>query len=68
VCGNISALEMHHLKALRKDGVNLEDKYMRGMMQRMNRKQICVCRSCHLDIHYGRYNGTSLKLLSTERN
>jgi group II intron reverse transcriptase/maturase len=64
ICGKLSNLEMHHLRALRKDGVNLEDKYMRGMMQRMNRKQICVCRSCHMDIHYGRYDGTSLKILS----
>ena len=33
---------MHHLKALRKDRVLLEGRYMATLMQRINRKQICV--------------------------
>jgi 5-methylcytosine-specific restriction endonuclease McrA len=42
VCDSKSNLEMHHVKALRKEGVNLKDNYMLAMMQRINRKQICV--------------------------
>lgn len=63
VCQSKENLEMHHVKALRKDGVLLSDKYMIALMQRMNRKQICVCRTCHMDIHYGKYDGNSLSLI-----
>lgn len=61
ICGTKEDLEMHHLKALKKDGVLLEDRYMAALMQRMNRKQICVCRNCHINIHKGTYDGQSLK-------
>lgn len=64
VCNSKSNLEMHHVRALRKGGVNLKDNYMLAMMQRMNRKQICVCRECHMKIHTGKYDGISLKFLS----
>jgi group II intron reverse transcriptase/maturase len=63
ICGTKENLEMHHLKALKKDGILIEDKYLAAMMQRMNRKQICVCRTCHINIHKGNYDGDSLKLL-----
>jgi group II intron reverse transcriptase/maturase len=62
-CGCKKDLEMHHVKALRKGGVDLKDKYMLAMMQRLNRKQICVCRNCHTKIHAGKYDGISLKFL-----
>lgn len=63
-CGSKDRLEMHHVKALRKGGVALKDNYMLAMMQRINRKQICVCHSCHTQIHAGKYDGISLKFLS----
>lgn len=63
ICGSRKRLEMHHIKALRKEGVNLKDNYMLAMMQRLNRKQVCTCHDCHRQIHAGRYNGVSLKLL-----
>jgi hypothetical protein len=53
------------VKALRKEGKDLQDKYMIGLMQAMNRKQICVCRNCHNDIHNGKYDGNSLKFYSS---
>lgn len=62
-CGATEKLEMHHVRALRKGGVLLKDKYMIGMMQRLNRKQITVCRKCHTEIHKGKYDGDSLKFL-----
>lgn len=64
ICESKYKLEMHHVKALRKGGVNLKDNYMLAMMQRINRKQICVCRECHTKIHAGKYDGVSLKFLS----
>ena len=67
ICESQDNLEVHHLKALRKDGVNLQDKYFRAVMQRMNRKQIAVCRKCHQDIHNGVYNGVSLKILERKQ-
>jgi hypothetical protein len=63
ICQSTENLEMHHIKALRKDGVDLADKYAIALMQRMNRKQITVCRRCHMDIHRGRYDGNSLSIL-----
>jgi hypothetical protein len=64
ICDSKSRLEMHNVKALRKGGVNLKDNYMLAMMQRINRKQICVCQKCHMKIHAGKYDGMSLKFLS----
>ena len=64
ICGSKDRLEMHHVKALRKGGVDIKDNYMLAMMQRMNRKQICICHECHTKIHAGKYNGVSLKFLS----
>ena len=63
ICGCKTDLEMHHVKALRKGGVNLKDNYMLAMMQRINRKQICVCQICHNKIYVGKYDGISLKFL-----
>lgn len=67
ICGTKENLEMHHIKALRKDGVLLEDRYMAALMQRMNRKQICVCRNCHVNIHKGTYDGQSLKFINKKK-
>lgn len=63
ICKSTDRLESHHVRALRKDGVNLHDKYFIGVMQRMNRKQITVCRNCHQKIHNGLYDGISLRTL-----
>jgi len=68
ICSSTDNLEMHHVKALRKDGVLLKDNYMIGLMQRMNRKQITVCRTCHLEIHQGKYDGNSISMLDSLRN
>lgn len=63
ICGSKDNLEMHHIKALKKDGVLIEDRYMAALMQRMNRKQLCVCTSCHNNIHKGEYDWISLKFI-----
>lgn len=54
VCGSNQEIEIHHVrklsKAKRKD-------YLSSMMARMNRKQIPVCKKCHIKIHQGIYDG-----------
>jgi group II intron reverse transcriptase/maturase len=62
ICSSKENLEMRYVKAIKKDGVPIEDKYIITLMQRMNRKQICLCRTCHLNIHNGIHNGASRKL------
>jgi hypothetical protein len=54
LCGSNQEIEIHHIrklsKAKRKD-------YLSSMMARMNRKQIPVCKKCHIKIHQGVYDG-----------
>lgn len=61
VCGSKDNLEVHHVKHLRKtnkfDG---KADYATNMMIIMNRKQITLCKQCHVKIHSGNYNGPGL--------
>jgi len=64
VCGSSENIEVHHVRSLRKrpqKGNFLED-----MMPKMNRKQVPLCKSCHLQVHSGRYDGKLFKLESKE--
>lgn len=61
ICGSIIKVEMHHLKHIRT--VNTKLKGIDKEMASINRKQIPVCKSCHLKIHNGKYDGISLKKL-----
>lgn len=56
ICGKPDGVEMHHVKHLRKD----KAKGFTHVLQQINRKQIPVCKSCHLDIHNGKHDGKSL--------
>jgi predicted HNH restriction endonuclease len=49
-------VEMHHIRALKEKVAGFM-----SVMRAMNRKQIPVCRACHLKIHNGTYDGLSLK-------
>uniref|UniRef100_Q33759 Orf785 protein n=1 Tax=Allomyces macrogynus TaxID=28583 RepID=Q33759_ALLMA len=62
VCGSEKDIEMHHVRHLRK-GVDPKQKRVTLLMSQLNRKQIPVCRSCHLKIHKGLYNGPSIRNL-----
>lgn len=53
ICRNQENREMHHVKHLRKSKANGLTK----LMVQLNRKQIPVCRTCHLKIHQGKYDG-----------
>jgi predicted HNH restriction endonuclease len=57
ICGSTEKIEMHHVKHIRKGKV----KGFTQIMNQLNRKQIAVCRECHMKIHKGQYDGISLK-------
>jgi predicted HNH restriction endonuclease len=60
ICGESDYIEMHHVKHIRKG----EIKGFTKIMQTLNRKQIPVCRDCHMKIHKGTYDGISISKLT----
>src|SRR5437879_1471530 len=65
-CANCSSnenVEMHHLKHLKTMNANLDS--FGKAMARINRKQVPLCRPCHLKVHKGEYAGMSLKYFKT---
>jgi hypothetical protein len=61
VCESNCSLEVHHVKHLRKQ--DMKDKrpdYMLSLMRRMNRKQVLLCKNCHIKVHIGRHDGPGL--------
>jgi hypothetical protein len=61
ICDSSNKVEMHHLRHIRKRGQTL--KGISLYMAAINRKQLPVCKQCHLDIHRGKYDGASLASL-----
>lgn len=63
ICGSEEDIEMHHIKHVRKSNYRLignENTWMQAMSLR-NRKQIPVCKNCHISIiHKGKYGGQKL--------
>lgn len=60
-CNSQDNIEMHHVKHIKT--INPKLSPFDKMMAKINRKQVPLCRKCHMDIHAGRYNGKSLKYL-----
>jgi len=62
ICGNPGPVEMHHIRHIRKSAYrNLENRSFLQVMSLRNRKQIAVCKDCHINvIHGGRYTGPCL--------
>ncbi len=59
ICNSTEDIEMHHIKHLKKS--NLQDRdYLTGRMIKMKRKQVPICKSCHIKLHAGKYNGPGL--------
>jgi hypothetical protein len=56
ICQSTDNVEMHHVRAIRKTSEKIKHDYFTAMMSRMNRKQIPVCRDCHIKIHGGNKN------------
>lgn len=62
VCGSASNVEMHHIRHLRKD--SSKENKLQVLFNQIKRKQIPVCRSCHMTIHAGKYDGRKLGKLA----
>lgn len=57
VCGSKDKIEMHHIKKVK----DTKEKGFKRIMVILNRKQICVCKECHVKIHKGTYDGIKLE-------
>lgn len=60
VCQAPNGIVMHHVRHLR---IGKTQDWLTERMRKMNRKQIPVCRECHVKIHKGKHDGLSLKKL-----
>lgn len=60
ICGTTENIEIHHVRALRKNGSLIRKDFLSQMMSRINRKQIPVCTKCHKNIHSGKYDRPSI--------
>lgn len=60
ICGTTENIEIHHVRALRKNGSLIRKDFLSQMMSRINRKQIPVCTKCYKNIHFGKYDGPSI--------
>nr|ATI20527.1 hypothetical protein [Juglanconis juglandina] len=63
-CGS-EEVEMHHLKHIRTLNVKLGK--FDQMVAKINRKQVPLCRECHMKVHKGEYQGLSLKHLKVNK-
>lgn len=66
ICGLEEDIEMHHVKHLKK-GISPNQKAFTKLMATLNRKQIPVCKECHLKIHKGVYDGLPLNALKQKK-
>lgn len=57
ICGETEGVEKHHVRHIRKGKIRGFSRFLASI----NRKQIPVCRKCHLAIHGGKYDGWKLK-------
>lgn len=58
-CGSSSKIEMHHVKHIKT--INQKLNSFDKMMAKINRKQVPLCRDCHMEVHKGIYQGKSIK-------
>jgi len=59
ICGCTESVEMHHVRHIRK--VNQKLTGFTRQMALINRKQVPVCRPCHIKIHQGKLDDFNLK-------
>lgn len=64
ICGSNQKVEMHHIKHIRSRKNTKEKQTFSTFMGLINRKQVPVCRECHLKIHNGSYDGIKLSELA----
>jgi len=57
ICGTTSNIEMHHRRPLKS---SVTDNTLKGIKKNLTRKQIPLCKECHLKVHNGSYNGSGI--------
>lgn len=57
ICGALSNIEMHHRRPLKS---SVTDNTLKGVIKNLTRKQIPLCRKCHLKVHLGSYDGPGI--------
>lgn len=62
ICQERGKTEMHHVKHVRKQGYRYRG--FQAEMALLNRKQIPLCRKCHIAVHMGVYDGIKLSINS----
>jgi len=60
VCKTNTTIEMHHVKHVRKNGHRY--KGFHAEMALLNRKQVPLCKDCHIAVHKGVYDGIKLAI------
>lgn len=58
-CGSEEKVEMHHVKHIKT--LNVKLKSFEKAMAKINRKQVPLCKVCHVKVHNGTYFGTPLR-------
>ena len=53
VCESNENIEIHHVRKLRDSSKSIKNDYFTAMMSRMNRKQVPLCKRCHINVHRG---------------
>ena len=67
ICGAENNIEMHHLKSLKDIKMNNKNSQtFNSILKQLNRKQIPVCKTCHVSITNGSYSGKKLTDLFSE--
>jgi len=56
-CGSKFNIEMHHRRPLKSSRT---DNTLKGIIKNLSRKQIPLCRDCHIKVHSGSYNGPGI--------
>lgn len=55
ICGSKENVEMHHRRPLKGT-----DNTLKGIKKNLSRKQIPLCRVCHIKVHRGEYDGPGI--------
>lgn len=58
ICGSSEKIEVHHIRALK--DISKKRDWLSMTMAKFARKQVPVCKSCHIKIHKGIYDGKKL--------
>lgn len=58
ICNSDDRVALHHINSLK--NIKKDKSHFSKVIQQINRKQIPVCHSCHMDITHGRYDGNKV--------